>query len=54
MRTGRWGSNLREDLGEERNRTRDEPERALRMQRQLAAWRQAVGAQRPEPMSVPR
>jgi len=40
--------NLREDPGEQHNRAPDQPERALRMQRRLEAWRQAVGAQRPE------
>lgn len=40
--------NLRDDPGEQHNRASEEAERATALRRELAAWRQAVGAQLPE------
>ena len=41
--------NLRDDIGEQKNLATEEPRRAARLQRKLAAWRQSVNAAMPEP-----
>lgn len=41
--------NLRDDLSESENRAERHAEKARELQRRLAAWREAVGAQLPEP-----
>ncbi len=41
--------NLREDIGETRNRVTDEPERTAELHSRLTAWRQQVEAKIPQP-----
>jgi hypothetical protein len=41
--------NVRTDLPESENIAEREPEKAQELRRRLAAWRDAVGAQLPEP-----
>jgi arylsulfatase A-like enzyme len=46
--------NLREDVGEKRNRASEMPEKAKDLHARLAAWRRAVKAPMPQPnMPVP-
>jgi arylsulfatase A-like enzyme len=44
---------LAADLGEEKDLASEQPERAARLAKLLAGWRQAVGAQMPEPNPEP-
>lgn len=40
--------NLRDDIGETRNLAEEQPERAKQLQKQLATWRETIGAPAPE------